>query len=90
MLRAAAAYPLLTVKVVAGIRWEALLLWLKGLHVLDCSGCRISSLEPLTETALEELHVDFNWNRDLLVLQRIPRLKKINGVEAKEFLRVPR
>jgi len=33
LLRAAAAYPLLTVKVVAGIHWEAWRLWLKGLRV---------------------------------------------------------
>ena len=33
LLRAAVVYPLLTAKVVAGILWEALLLWLKGIAV---------------------------------------------------------
>jgi uncharacterized protein len=33
LLRAAAAYPALTVKVVLGIYWEALRLWLKGMRV---------------------------------------------------------
>ncbi len=33
LLRAAVAYPLLTVKVVAGIHWEALRLWWKGLRL---------------------------------------------------------
>ncbi|MGO4838235.1 DUF1365 family protein, partial [Rhizobiaceae sp. 2RAB30] len=31
LLRAFCLYPLLTVKVIAGIHWEALLIWLKGI-----------------------------------------------------------
>lgn len=33
LLRAALIYPLLTLKVVAGIHWEGLLLWLKGMRI---------------------------------------------------------
>lgn len=33
LLRAAVTYPLLTLKVVAGIHWEALRLWLKGMRL---------------------------------------------------------
>lgn len=33
LTRAFCAYPLLTFKVIAGIYWEALLIWLKGIHL---------------------------------------------------------
>lgn len=33
LLRAFCAYPLLTLKVIAGIHWEALLIWLKGIRL---------------------------------------------------------
>ncbi len=35
LARAFCAYPLLTLKVIAGIHWEALLLWLKGVRLQD-------------------------------------------------------
>ncbi len=33
LARAAVAYPLMTLKVIAGIHWEALLLWIKGVRL---------------------------------------------------------
>jgi len=35
LLRAFLAYPFLTLKVIAGIHWEALRLWLKGVRLVD-------------------------------------------------------
>ena len=35
LLRAVAAHPLLTLKVVAGIHWEALRIWLKGVKLRE-------------------------------------------------------
>jgi hypothetical protein len=55
------------------------------LQVFDCTGCPVTNFEPLTATALRELHADVRADRDEVVLKRISTLETINGVSVKQF-----
>lgn len=48
LLRALAAYPLMTFKVMAAIHWEALKLWLKGVRLVPRAGAAPAMPEPLS------------------------------------------
>jgi Leucine-rich repeat (LRR) protein len=55
------------------------------LQFLDCKGCPIDSLEPLTGTPLKELYCDFRPIRDTKILKSIATLQSINEVPVKLF-----
>lgn len=48
LLRALAAYPLMTFKVMAAIHWEAMKLWLKGVRLVPRAGPAPATPEPLS------------------------------------------
>jgi hypothetical protein len=58
---------------------------LSRLHLLDCTGCPIDSLEPLTGIPLQEVALDFRPDRDAAVLKRLTSLRRINGMSVKDF-----
>ena len=52
LMRAFFAYPLLTLKVIAGIHWEALLLWAKGMRLYERPA---PPLRPVSHVAMHRL-----------------------------------
>jgi DUF1365 family protein len=59
LLRAFVIYPLLTLKVIAGIHWEALLIWFKGMHLRDRPPPPVHPMTIIaSSSASESMHKD--------------------------------
>jgi eukaryotic-like serine/threonine-protein kinase len=57
---------------------------MKQLISLDCTGCPISSFEPLKDTLLKDLKADLNREHDAAILKAIPNLRTLNEVPLKK------
>jgi DUF1365 family protein len=63
LLRAFVFYPLLTLKVIAGIHWEALRIWLKGVRLQDRPRPPSKPMTIVTSTSLTDTpHKDLSLN----------------------------
>jgi hypothetical protein len=60
---------------------------IENLRVLDCRGCRLPRLDPLTGTEIMEVWIDANADVPLDVLRQIPTLKTVNGTALDEFFK---